>query len=345
MLGLSGCLGESGSGKSIIDLYVEAVILKELDQNDEAISKLDEAVRRDETFSLAYSLQGDLYQQKGEYEKSAEFYEKAALLNPWSFYDFFNLGRVYEAMKRFTDAVKAYVRACEIDPNHLQAHINTARCFKEIEDYEQALIYGRRAEQLNPDVVEIQEILGSIYESKGDHAQAIRSFKRALELDSGNPRMMTSLAVAYLRAEQPQFARELLENVVKIDPENANAYRHLGYCYLRLYEQSAQLHSDAVAAGNTDQAYLDSLTNTAKNMIEASINNYLKAISIDQSDWDAHRGLGVAYMISGKTADDDIEPKLKEKALFHWRTSLQLNPDQPRAERLRRLIAQYRMRQ
>ena len=62
----------------------------------------------------------------------------------------------------------------------------------------------------------------------------------------------------------------------------------------------------------------------------------------EDSDWDAHRGLGVAYIIEAKSSDEGINQDVKEKAIFHWRTSLQINPDQPRADRLRKLIAQYR---
>lgn len=342
LLFFCGCQ-EGGAGRNIIDLYVDAVMLKEQDQDDEAIAKLDEAVGKSSNFSLGYSLQGDIYQKMGDYEKSSQAYEKACELNAWSFHDFFNLGKVYEVMKRFSDAVKAYVRACELNPNHLQAHINTARCFNEIEDYENALLYGQRAQQLNPEVLEIQEILGDIYESKKDHSQAIKSYKRALEMDINNPRVMTSLAVAYLKTEQVEPAKELLEVAVELDSGNAEAHRSLAYCYLRLYEKHAQTHSDAIAAGNADKAYLELLVEEGQKMIDLSIDSYLKAINADNKDWDAHRGLGVAYMIKGKLDTGDVDQNLKDKAIQHWRMSLQINPEQPRADRLKNLIAKYRM--
>lgn len=342
LLFICGCHGRTGRGNSVVDLYIDAVMLSEMQENEQAVAKLDKAVEKNENFSLAYSLRADVYQQMGQYEKSAESYQKAAQLNAWSFHDFFSLGKVRQVMKQFARAVQAYVRACELQPDHLQAHINTAKCFNEIQQYDNALLYGRRAEQLNPDVVELQEALGDIYESKKDHAQAISSYKRALELENNNPRVMTSLAVAYLRAEQTDPAKELLESAIELDSQNGKAYRHLAYCYLRLYEAKAQAHQEAAGADGAEQSYLDSLYRSGAEMVALAIDNYTRAIDIDAQDWDAHRGLGVAYIIKGKTSEGRVDQALKDKAIMHWRTSLQTNPDQPRGDRLRKLIAKYR---
>lgn len=340
LLFMCGCHGRGG--KSVVDLYVDAVMLNELQKQDQAIDNLDKVVEENENFSLAYSLRGDIYQQMGRYEESAESYRRASELNPWSFHDFFNLGKVYQVMQRFAQAVRAYVRACELQPEHLQAHINTAKCYNEIEQYDNALLYGERAEQINPNVVELQEVLGNIYESKKDHEQAISAYKRALELENDNPRIMTSLAVAYLRTEQTEPAKELLTSAVEVDPQNGRAHRHLAYCYLRLYERRAQAYREASEAADADRNYINSLREISRRMVEMAIDNYNRAIEIDENDWEAHRGLGVAYIIKGKADNGEVDQALKEKAILRWRTSLQINPDQPRGDRLRNLIAKYR---
>ena len=339
---LAGCGGRLGKDGSPIDLYVDAITMQEMDKPEEAIEQLDKAIEKQEDFSLAYSLKGDIYRQMGRYAKSADAYEKATELNAWSFHDFFNLGRVYQIMQKFTDAVRAYVRACELEPEHLQAHINTAECFKELQQYDQALFYGKQAEQINPDVPDLHEVLGDIYEKKSDHEQAVAAYKRALELDSDNAEIMTSLGVSYLRADKTAPAKELLESAVKIDPGNNKAFRYLGYCYLKFYEDAAAGYREALQQGSEDAAYLGSLERQSKQMMAMALENYRIAVNLDPGDWDAHRGLGVAYIIEGKADDGTVEQINKEKAIDHWRTSLQINPDQPRADRLRDLIAKYR---
>ena len=44
-----------------IDLYVDAVMLAELDENEKAVEKLNTSVRLNSNFSLAYSLLGEIY--------------------------------------------------------------------------------------------------------------------------------------------------------------------------------------------------------------------------------------------------------------------------------------------
>lgn len=303
-------LGGCASSNREIDLYVDAVMLRQQGENQKAVEKLDAAVQVNKRFSLAHSLLGEIYRQTNDYQKSTASYEKATKLNPWSFQDFFGLGRVYQVMKQFAKAVRAYARACELKPDHLEAHVGAAKCYYEIEDYSNALIYGRRAEQIDPDVSEVRKLLGDIYQSQKDYSQAISSYKRAMEVDSNNPEIMTSLAVAYLRnsTNYNEPARELLTSVIQIQPDNGPAHQYLGYCYLLLKD------------------------------IDKSVASYSRAVEINDGDWEAHRGLGVAYAMK---AADDQDPTLETKAVEHWRRALEIKPDQPRRQKLLRLIEKY----
>jgi tetratricopeptide (TPR) repeat protein len=72
--------------------------------------------------------------------------------------------------------------------------------------------------------------------------------------------------------------------------------------------------------------------------IEMATEYYKKAIEIDDTDWQAYRGLGVAYMLKGLSTR---EQQFIDIAVEQWRTSLMINPGQPRGDRLKRLIAKY----
>ena len=244
-------------------------------------------------------------------------------------------------MQRWAQAVRVYVQACELRPDHVKAHVNTSRCYQELEDYDNALTYGQRAEQINGNLSEVQEVLGDVYEAKRDHDQAISAYKRALEIDSGNSRIMTSLARSYLRSQQVEPAEELLVSAIGIDARNGRAHKLLGYCYLQYYDRLTESYTEA-RDSDADKAHLKSIWGQGREKVLRAIENYKRAIAIDEQDWDAHRGLGVAYMIEGKTENDTIDQEKKDMAIFYWRTSLQINPDQPRGDRLRKLIAKYR---
>jgi tetratricopeptide (TPR) repeat protein len=309
----SGC-GRQQQKDQAVGLYVDAVMLRELDRNRLAIEKLNSAVKADNRFWPAYSLLGDIYKDLMEYPQSAASYEKATELNPLSFKDYFNLGRVYQFMKKFTLAVQAYVKACELPPErsaadlYPKAHLYAAESLYELKDYNKALVYGQRASELDPNVSEVQALLGNIYDSQRDYEQAIRSYKRALEIDSNNVEVMSTLAMAYLKKEQYEPAIELLMEIVRRRPANNVAYQHLGYCYLRLNE------------------------------VDAATENYQRAIMIDDQDWQAIRGLGVAYMLKGLSSGDE---GLKAKAVEQWRLSLAIRPNQARSNELIKLIQKY----
>ena len=67
-----------------------------------------------------------------------------------------------------------------------------------------------------------------------------------------------------------------------------------------------------------------------------AIESYRQAVQVDENDWMAHKGLGVAYMLMAmKNQNDD---KLQALAVEQWSISLQIKPQQPK---LSQLIKQY----
>lgn len=335
---LSAILAGCSSQQKVVDLYVDAVMLKELDQNQMAIAKLDAAVKLNKKFSLAYSLKADIYQQMKDYEQSAAAYEKAVELNPWSFNDFFNLGTVYKAMKKSAEAAKVYSKACKLKPNHIEANIAAAESYYELKDYDNALIYGRRAEQLDPNVPQIRKMLGDIYAAQKDFEQAIRSYQQALEINSRDTSIMTSLAVCYLKTSRDEPAEKLLNSVVRIAPDNGTAYQYLGYCCLRLYEKAAEAYKKQKQSGGAGAASAETIASDVNAFLDRAVANYDNAVEINHKDWEAYRGLGVAYMLK---AIRDGNETMKGKAIAQWRQSLDIEPSQPRCEKLRALIEKY----
>jgi len=290
-----------------VDLYLDAIMFRELNQNEMAIEKLNEAIKLDKQFLPAYSLLGEIYADSNDYEKSAAAYEKATQISIWSFKDFFNLGRAYQGMKNFDQASKAYARACELKSDHLEVHINAARCFYEVEDYTKALTFSQLAEQIDPNAIEAQMLLADIFEAQNDYDGVIDSLEHALQIDN-NPDIMTSLALAYLKTEQYEPAKKLFIVITQIQPDNGTAYQHLGYCYLKL--------------GDIDYA----------------VESYNKALKINDKDWQVHKNLGTAYMLKAAKDKDQMQ---RSKAIQHWKMSLAIEPDQPNWEALLKLVEKY----
>ncbi|MBA7688020.1 hypothetical protein ES703_96494 [subsurface metagenome] len=97
-------------------------------------------------------------------------------------------------------------------------------------------------------------------------------------------------------------------SVVEMEPNNNTAYRYLGYYYLKLES------------------------------VDKAIESYSRALKIDDMDWEAHNGLGVAYIFQGRRDDGTIDESYRAKAVEQWNISLRIRPDQPSADRLEKWI-------
>lgn len=302
---LAGCNNQEQAA----EFYTEAVMLNETAAEQEAIEKLKAAIELYPEFSMAHSMLGDMYFQTGQYEDSEKSYEQATKFNSQSFYDYFNLGKVRQVLKKFVQAAEAYVQACQLDPNSPDAHLNAAKCFFEVKDDEEslenALNYSLKAKELDADLGDVERLLGDIYQSRKDNELAIDAYKRALEAEGNKTDIMISLAVSYFRVGKNDSAKEVLDNIIAIDPQNNPAYRYLGYYHIRM------------------------------NDFEGALENYLMAVQFDDKDWNSHKGLGVSYMLRAINTDDD---QARQMAIDHWKKSLELNP---RQDRLRELLNKY----
>ena len=286
-----------------VSLYVDAMMLNEINEYAAALDKLEEATELDGEFAVAFSMKGDLYQREQRFEQSADAYERATVLDPWSFKDFFQLGNVSRVLNQFARAANAYATAAKLDPRHYDAHLGAAQSFFEVKDLTQSRHYAEKAKGIDPVQADPELLLGDIFEEESDHAEAINAYRRALELKGNDPKIMIALARSYLRTERFSSAKELLADVVAREPNNGLAHQYIGFAQLKLKE--------------TEQA----------------IDSYKLAVQLGHDDWMAHKSLGVAYMLMAMQNGND--ERLRALAIEQWNISLQINPDQPQLHDLR----------
>ncbi len=304
LLALCLPLGCSNGGRTM-DMYLDAVMLRELGQNDLAIEKLKAVTEADPDFTLAYSELGKAYQATGRHEDATRALRRAVQLDPWSFDACVDLARAYEELQKFAEAAQAYARAGELDPESLEAQVGAADCCLKAGQTVRALAHAEAARQIDEKARDVLLLLGRVYEAQKDYSLAIQVYRRLLAVDPADGDALSALGSVYMKDDQYDQAKEVLEALVQIRPDQGMAYRHLGYCLVNL--------------GEADQA----------------IRIYGKAIDIDAEDWQAHRGLGVAYMVKANNTSD---AQCEAQALRHWRRALEINPGQPKREALEKLI-------
>jgi tetratricopeptide (TPR) repeat protein len=288
-----------------MDLYLDAVALRELGQNELAVGKLNAVVAADPEFALAHAELGKAYQALGDGEKALAAFEQAAKLAPWSVEDHLNLARIQAALGRYPEAAQAYTRAAELDPKCFDAIRGAAECYLQAGQGTKALIYCEMAEKAGDRPKEALSLLARAHEAQKDYPRAVEVYERLRALDRDDPNVLLSLGVAYLKAGQYDRAKPVLIAAAQRRPQDGTIFRDLGYCLIKL--------------GDLDQA----------------VQMYEKSVALDANDWQAQRGLGVVYMLRADRTGDD---RLRIEALRCWRRSLLLNPDQPKREVLEKLM-------
>jgi len=96
---------------------------------DEAIAECLEAIRVDETLGNPYNDIGSYLLAKGDNYGCVRWFKRALLAPRYESYAFphFNLGRVYEARRRFLDAARHYGLALEEKPEFAEAAVALRR--------------------------------------------------------------------------------------------------------------------------------------------------------------------------------------------------------------------------
>jgi tetratricopeptide (TPR) repeat protein len=97
-------------------------------------------------------------------------------------------------------------------------------------------------------------------------------------------------------------------------------------------------YKSTLEADSNNTEILTSLKEDADKSVDKAVESYSRAIEINDKDWQAYKGLGVAYMLR---ALNDENKMLKAKAIYQWRLSLDINPDQPSRRMLLKLIEKY----
>ena len=148
-----------------------------------------------------------------------------------------------------------------------------------------------------------------------DAGESARVYLKAAEpteadslLAERSPKVMMQLAYAHLKMQRYDLAKDVLTSLIEHHADNGTTHQYLGFCYLKL--------------GDLDKA----------------IESYTRAVELNDADWEAHRGLGVVYMLKARGIND---ADLAAKAIEHWQRSLEVKPDQKNAQTLVKMIETY----
>lgn len=128
-------------------------------------------------FNLAY-----LYDQGGDFDRSAASYREAVRLDPSYRTAFNNFGFLYQVLGILDHAREEYQRILRWDPQHADAHAGLAEVLVDHEQWDDAIHHYRAALELRADHARAYRGLGHLYIRQGLWDQAITHLRRAVAL-------------------------------------------------------------------------------------------------------------------------------------------------------------------
>lgn len=284
----------------INNLLVEAHEFREQGLTDSAFAAFGLALEENPRIVEAHLGIGDIYKDRGDYERASFRYEMAAAIDINNYDAHFNLGVCKQVMGDLPVAIRSYLRALAISPDSGEANSGLASAYLQDNKAGLALAYAERAADLSPESYGAWANLGFIYISMNRYEDAIDALRAATELagnDEEAARVMLGLADAHIRLGNYTRAINVLQSVLRTAP-TSTAHERMGVAMfkLRRYDQALE--------------------------------NFKQAVELDNTDTAALNGLGVAYMtlyIEGKR--ENIWQR--DQAKRAWNQSLELNPEQP----------------
>lgn len=113
--------------------------------------------------------------------------------------------------------------ACGGKESRLQEHLEKGRAFLAQEDFDKARVEFKNVLQINPKNVDGIMAMAQLLEKQQNWGQAAGTYQRVIELDATRNDAKTRLARLYLLGGAPDKARDLIDEVLKITPDNPDA--------------------------------------------------------------------------------------------------------------------------
>ncbi len=203
---------------------------KDMSAADAAFRK---ATELDSNNSDAVLKLGQVQAAQGSVSQALVTYQQSIKDHPREIAFYILAGEMYESQNNWDQAKAMYQKALEVQPNYPLASNNLAYVMlQQGGNVDVALDLAQTAHHGMLDSPNAADTLGWAYFQKGLYSSAIAMFQESLRLSekhgaSDNPVVHYHLALAYEKANQLSQARQQLERVLKINPNNSEARKAL----------------------------------------------------------------------------------------------------------------------
>jgi len=210
------------------DAYYNLGTLR-LGQNDfvQARQYLEEALRLKPDYPEAWNNLGMMAAQMGDTDDAIRDFQRSLAQRPAYATALLNLGNVYRRRQDFEDAHKCFDQAIRIQPDDAEVNYSFGMLYAQQGQLDEASVYLERAIALRPDYAEALNNLGVLFVRNREFARAEAQFKAGVRVAPQYDQSYLNLARLYAIENDRQKAREVLLQLLRVQPGDAAAKQAL----------------------------------------------------------------------------------------------------------------------
>ncbi len=200
-----------------------------LKRNDyqQARSYLEKTVQLRPGYPEAWNNLGMIAAQQGQLDKAIEDFQQSLRLRPGFAIALVNLGNVYRRQHSFEKAEDCLTRALQLQPDDPEANYSLGMLYAQRDQMKQASDYLQRALVLRPVYPEALNNLGVLYVRGQQYAQAEDQFRTGIRVAPSFDQSYLNLARLYAIENERAKAREILLDLLHVQPDNSSAKQAL----------------------------------------------------------------------------------------------------------------------
>jgi tetratricopeptide (TPR) repeat protein len=253
---------DSEAVELLIKYKLGELYLKQM-ENDKAIKVFEEIIPKVNGKEYYYILKqlAKLYFESKNYEKANEYFTKLSDTYNDDIQAAYFAGITSEAIDDLEKAKKYYEKALKITPDFAYVLKRMAYISYIEKKYEKALKYLSSIKDEDRDV-EFYRIKSLVYEGKKDENLQMRAIEEGLSKFKNSEDLLFDKAILLEKQKKYDETINILENLVKNNPNNASYLNFLGYLYADLNKNikvAYEYISKALKLEPENPAYLDSM--------------------------------------------------------------------------------------
>ena len=176
---------------------------------------------------------GYLLFQTGQKKKALKWYLKAAKYDKKDPNLYYNIGSIYDDLKRHELAEKYLYLALELKKDDIGGRLRLGQSFLKKGKLKEAKRYVKEILKGNPNHLEALILLAAIAEKEGDKKALMSLYEKILSHDSKNTIILFNLGVLETEEGNVKKALHYFERLVKVDPKDIQAREALFDIYQR----------------------------------------------------------------------------------------------------------------